>query len=180
MPLPDPSELLTRVTDDDSVVLGPVARGLVHGNPSLIHRSAHILVLHPETGSMLLQKRAMSKDTFPGRWDTSVGGHVTFGQSYEEAALREAREELGVELASGSLEYLHLLRFRSDEESENTASFLCRHAGPFTPDPDEISELRFWTRAEIESSRGRNVFTPHFENEFAAFLASPRASLMPA
>lgn len=178
MPLPDPSELLTRVTDDDSVVLGPVERRRVHGDPSLIHRSTHILILHPETGSLLLQKRSASKDTFPGRWDTSVGGHVSFGQTYIEAAVREAREELGIDLASKSLEYLHLLRFRSAEESENTASFLCRHAGPFVPDPDEISELRFWTRAEIQASLGTGTFTPHFENEFAAFLASPRSAFL--
>jgi isopentenyldiphosphate isomerase len=178
LPLPDPSELLTRVTDDDSVVLGPVERRLVHGNPSLIHRSAHVLVLHPETGAILLQKRAMTKDTFPGRWDTSVGGHVTFGQSYAEAARREAREELGVDLAPEALEYLHLLRFRGAEESENTATYLCRHGGPFAPDRDEISELRFWTRAEIERALGTETFTPHFENEFAALLASPRAALL--
>jgi isopentenyldiphosphate isomerase len=178
VPPSDPSELLTRVTDDDSTVLGPVERRLVHGNPSLIHRSAHLLVLHPEDGTLLLQKRSPLKDTFPGRWDTSVGGHVSFGQSYEEAILREAREEIGVDLAHSSLERLHLLRFRGAEESENTTTFLCRHAGPFTPDPDEISELRFWTRAQIEAALGTETFTPHFEQEFATFLASPRASLL--
>jgi isopentenyldiphosphate isomerase len=178
VPLSDPSELLTRVTDDDSTVLGPVERRWVHGNPSLIHRSAHVLVLHPVEGTLLLQKRSAAKDTYPGRWDTSVGGHVSFGQSYEEAALREAREELGVDLDPASLEYLHLLRFRSAEESENTATFLCLHPGPFTPDPDEISELRFWTRSDIEAALGTDVFTPHFEQEFAAFLVSPRAGLL--
>ncbi len=180
MPVPDPSELLTRVSDDDTTVLGPVERRLVHGNPLLIHRSAHVLVVHPAEGTLLLQKRTEAKDTFPGRWDTSVGGHVSFGQSYEEAALREAREELGIDLERASLEYLHLLRFRSAEESENTATFLCLHAGPFAPDPDEISGIRFWTRGEIEASLGTGTFTPHFEQEFAAFLASPRAGLLRA
>ncbi len=173
-------ELLTRVSDDDSVVLGPVERRLVHGNPSLIHRSAHVLVLHPDEGTLLLQKRSATKDTFPGRWDTSVGGHVTFGQSYLEAAVREAREELGVDLDPDSLEYLHLLRFRSADESENTATYLCLHPGPFTPDPGEISAVKFWTRGEIEGALGTGTFTPHFEQEFAAFLASPRAGLLRA
>ena len=105
---------------------------------------------------------------------------MSFGQSYEEAALREAREELGIDIDPGALEFLHLLRFRGAEESENTASFLCRHGGPFVPDADEIAELRFWSRAEIEASLGTGTFTPHFENEFAAFLASPRAALLKA
>lgn len=178
MPLSDPTELLTLVTDDDATVLGPVARGLVHGNPALIHRSAHVLVIHPVEGTMLLQKRSLEKDTSPGLWDISVGGHVTFGQSYEEAVVREAHEELGLGITLDDLEYLYPTRFRSERESENTRSYLCRHAGPFTPDPDEISEVRFWTRAEIEAALGTGVFTRNFEEEYPVFLGSPRGGLL--
>jgi isopentenyldiphosphate isomerase len=174
----DPAELLTRVSEDDSVVLGPVERRLVHGRPDLIHRSAHVLILHPADGTLLLQLRAATKDTHPGKWDTSVGGHVAFGQSYEEAAIREAKEELGVDLARDSLEFLHLLRYRGAEESENTATFLCRHAGPFHPDPEEVAAVRFWSRGDITAALGTGIFTPHFEQEFAALLASPRAGLL--
>jgi isopentenyldiphosphate isomerase len=178
MPPSNPGELLTRVADDDSVILGPVERRLVHGNPALVHRSAHVLILHPAEGTLLLQKRSEHKDTQPGKWDTSVGGHVSFGQSYEEAALREAGEELGITLKSADLEFLHFLRFRSALESENTATYLCLHAGPFRPDPDEVSALRFWTRAAIEAALGTDTFTPSFEQEFAAFTASPRGALL--
>lgn len=178
MPLSDPAELLTLVTDDDATVLGPIARGLVHGNPALIHRSAHVLVIHPDEGGLLLQKRSLQKDTSPGLWDVSVGGHVTFGQSYEEAVVRETHEELGLEVTREDLEFLYLTRFRSERESENTRSYLCRHAGPFAPDPDEITEVRFWTRAEIEAARGTGVFTQNLEEEYAVFLASPWGSLL--
>ncbi len=178
MPLSDPAELLTQVSDDDSLVIGPVARGLVHGNPALIHRSAHVLVLHPLDGTILLQKRSLGKDTSPGLWDVSVGGHVTFGQSYEEAVVRETREELGIDVTEADLEYLYLTRYRSARESENTRSYLCRHAGPFTPDPDEITEVRFWTRATIEAALGTGVFTQNFEEEYPVFLASAWGNLL--
>jgi isopentenyldiphosphate isomerase len=178
MPLSDPAELLTLVTDDDATVLGPVARGLVHGNPALIHRSVHVLVIHPVEGTLLLQKRSLEKDTSPGLWDISVGGHVTFGQSYEEAVVRETHEELGFAVTSEDLEYLYLTRFRSARESENTRSYLCRHTGPFTPDPDEITEVRFWSRAEIEAARGTGVFTQNFEEEYPVFLGSPQGGLL--
>jgi isopentenyldiphosphate isomerase len=178
MPLSDPHELLTHVTDDDQTVIGPVARGLVHGNPALIHRSAHVLVIHPVDRTLLLQKRSLMKDTSPGLWDVSVGGHVTFGQSYEEAIVRETEEELGIHVSTEDLEYLYLTRFRSSMESENTRSYLCLHAGPFKPDLDEISEVRFWTRAEIEATRGTGVFTDNFEDEYPVFLASPHGSLL--
>lgn len=175
-------EMLIQVTEDD-VVLGPVPRSRVHGNPALIHRSVHVLVLGPD-GRLLLQKRALRKDTQPGKWDTSVGGHVGYGQSYEEAARREAAEELGVDLGGGKegpgdgLIYLYPSRIRNEVESENIRTFLHVSAGPFRPEPGEIDELRFWTRSEIEAALGRGVFTPNFEEEFALFLASPHASLL--
>jgi isopentenyldiphosphate isomerase len=106
--------MLTLVTEDDRI-LGPVPRRLVHGNPALVHRSVHVLVVG--SGGLLLQKRSMSKDTQPGRWDTSVGGHVGFGQGYEEAARREAGEELGLVL--DRMEYLYDSRIRNAVESEN-------------------------------------------------------------
>jgi isopentenyldiphosphate isomerase len=167
-------ELLIQVTDDDRV-LGPIARRLCHGNPSLIHRSVHVLVVN-SAGSLLLQKRSLRKDTQPGKWDTSVGGHVGFGQSYEEAARREAEEELGLVL--GTLEYLYPSRIRNSVESENIRTFLHLSDGPFTPQPEEIDEIRFWTRAEISRALGTGIFTPNFEEEFALFLGSPRASLL--
>ena len=175
MPLPDPTELLTRVSDDDTVVLGPVERRLVHGNPDLIHRAAHVLVIHPVDRTLLLQRRSAHKDTHPGKWDTSIGGHVSWGQSYEEAARREALEELGLALAPEELTYLYALRYRGAAESENVATWLCVHAGPFRPDPDEIDQVRFWSRAEITAMLGTGAFTPHFEREFAALMASPHA-----
>lgn len=178
MPPTDPHELLTRVTDDDATVLGPVERRLVHGNPELVHRAAHVLVIHPVEGTLLLQKRSPLKDTCPGKWDTSVGGHVGFGQSYLEAALRETAEELGLTVAEQDLRFLYVSRVREAEESENTASYLCLHAGPFHPDAEEIEAVRFWSRAEITEALGTGIFTPNFEAEFAAFLACPHADLL--
>ncbi len=171
----DPEELLIQVSDDDSVVIGPVARRRVHGNPTLIHRAAHVLVVN-DAGTLLLQKRSQRKDTQPGKWDTSVGGHVGFGQSYEEAARREAEEELGLRLVE--MELLYSTRIRNAWESENIRTYLCRHSGPFIPNPDEIDAVKFWTAKEIRAALGAGCFTPNFEEEFAAFTASRRAYLL--
>ena len=167
-------EMLTLVTPDDSRVIGPVPRSLAHGNPALVHRSVHILVLGG--GRLLLQKRSLRKDTQPGKWDTSVGGHVAFGQTYEEAARREAEEEIGI--VPGALEFLYPSRIRNAVESENIRTYLHLSEGPFRPEPREIDELRFWSRSEIEVALGRGVFTPNFEEEYAQFLACPRAVLL--
>lgn len=118
----------------------------------------------------------MNKDMQPGKWDTSVGGHVGFGQSYLDAAHREGREELGVPLEH--LKYLYFTKVRIREESENLRTYLCLCDGPFFPCSDEIEEVRFWSRKEIESEMGNGYFTPHFELEFAAFVKSPFAVML--
>lgn len=173
----NPDELLIHVSDNDETVIGPVARREVHGHPEIIHRAVHIVVLN-RAGLMLLQKRSSSKDIMPDRWDTSVGGHVGFGQSYEEAALREAEEELGVRLNLADLEYLYFLKIRDAVESENIRSYLGFHEGPFHPDPDEVAAVKFWNRNEIEAELESGMFTPNFEIEFSAFINCPRATLL--
>jgi isopentenyldiphosphate isomerase len=82
--------------DEQDQVIGQAPRSECHGNPALVHRVAHVLVFD-RSDRLLLQKRSMTKDIQPGRWDTSVGGHLDPGESYLEAACREMREELGVE-----------------------------------------------------------------------------------
>lgn len=142
----------------------------MHGNPALVHRAVHILVLSP-SGELLLQKRSARKDVQPGRWDTSVGGHVSWGQSYWEAGQREAQEELGIVVEKA--EFLYHSRIRNEIESENIATYLTFSQGPFLPEPGEIDELKFWRRSEIEANLGKGLFTSNFEEEFAAFCASP-------
>ena len=105
-------EILIQVTENDEI-LGPVKRSLVHGNPMLIHRSVHVLVIN-SAGLLLLQKRSLRKDTQPGKWDTSVGGHVGFGQSYTQAAVREAEELANSNLTGpSSRSILRALRAKS-------------------------------------------------------------------
>ncbi len=54
------------------------------------------LMLENSKGQILLQKRSDTETVYPGRWDNSVAGHVDFGETNEQAILREAYEELGI------------------------------------------------------------------------------------
>ena len=56
--------------------IGMALRSQCHGNPQLLHHTAHVVVFHPDGGRILLQKRSMEKDIQPGKWDTAVGGHL--------------------------------------------------------------------------------------------------------
>src|SRR3989304_300991 len=88
------NERFDRVDKLDKVI-GTLTRSQAHTDPTLIHRAIGILLFNSK-GQLFLQKRSMTKDTYPGHWTVSVSGHVRKGQTYQEAARAELWEELGI------------------------------------------------------------------------------------
>lgn len=144
-------------------VVGKAPRSAVHGNPELLHPVVHVHIVN-SAGDLFLQKRSPSKDLYPGRWDTAIGGHVLSGESIERALHREAEEELGISMG----EFKPLFRYvhKNDFESELVQGFFFQDEGPFFINRKEISEGRFWRIEEIERNLGNAIFTPNFEQEF--------------
>ncbi len=157
----------------DGLTVGKARRCEVHGNPQLLHPVVHCLVVNSRS-ELLLQLRSKTKDVQPGRWDTSVGGHVAFGERIEDSLMREVREELGVEPDETRLRFLHKYVMTNSIESELVHTYLLEHEGPFVPEQHEIDELRFWSVPEIEVARGRSILTPNFEDEFDRYLGAVR------
>ena len=157
------------IVDLSGRVIGRAQRSKVHGNPELIHRSVHVLVLDPGASAddrrIFLQKRSADKDIQPGRWDSSVGGHVAPGETALEAAKREMSEELGI--AGVDLRFLYSYLWRTEVETELVSSYLCYYNGPVRILRSEIDEGRFWSFAQIERTLASGVFTPNFEEEFS-------------
>lgn len=157
---------LFEIVDEQDRVIGTAPRSACHGNPALVHRVAHVLVFNA-AGDLLLQLRSEEKDIQPGRWDTSVGGHLDPGEDYRQAALREMEEELGI--AGIPLTFLYHSRIRNEIESENVATFLACYDGQVRFCPQEISAVRFWSAAQVAAQLGQGVFTPNFEEEWGLF-----------
>ena len=174
-PFSSDNELL-EIVDENGAVIGTAKRSELHGNPSLIHRVIHILVFD-KTGRLLLQKRSLQKDVAPGRWDTSVGGHVNPGEDILSAASREMEEELGVEKCA--LEYLYSYLFSNHIESELVSTFSCIYDGTFSFDEEEIEEIAFWDMEVIRGNLGKKVFSGHFEKEIRTFLTKNAISNHP-
>lgn len=151
------------LVNEQGEVIGRATRRECHGNPALLHPVAHVLVVDAAQG-FLLQKRAATKDIQPGKWDMSVGGHRQPGEGPEQAARREMQEELGV--TPGDLHPCHTYIWTSPVESEFVSTFITAHPGPFPFQAEEIDAVRFWSREAIESSLGKDIFTPNFEHEW--------------
>jgi isopentenyldiphosphate isomerase len=154
------------IVNEAGGVIGLAPRSEIHGNPSLMHRVVHVLVFN-KTGALLLQRRSMTKDVAPGRWDTSVGGHVSPGEKIHEAAIRELKEELGIE---GKPEFLYSYTHTNPYETELVYTFILEHEGDFTFERKEIDEIRFWGIDEIKKNLGLKTLSDNFEHEIKTFL----------
>lgn len=89
-------EVLDRVNDLDEVV-GVIRRSEAWANGVRWVRVVNAFVVNHQ-GQLWIPRRSAHKRMFPLCLDMSVGGHVESGESYEEAIVREAREELGLDL----------------------------------------------------------------------------------
>ncbi len=149
-------------------VIGQASRSECHRNPALIHQAVHVQVFDRE-GRLFLQKRSDSKDVQPGKWDSSVGGHLRPGESPIQGARRELAEELGVETAR--LEKAYEYFWESEIETELVRTFVTLHEGPFRLQEEEISEGRFWSLDEIAAALPSGITTPQFAHEFPRLRA---------
>ena len=157
--------------DRQGTPIGTATRRECHGNPSLIHLVVHGHVFDPQ-GRLLLQKRSLSKDTNPGRWDTSVGGHVSAGEAVRDALVRETREELGIDASAAVPLYSYLLE--GSFESEFAECFRLVTRDTPRPDPLEIDHVRYFAVAEVEALIGTGALTPMFEHEWPMLIEALR------
>ncbi len=132
------------VVDENDRVIRKATRVECHSNKNLIHRGVTILVLN-SSGHVLLEKRSMKKDLYPGYWGL-VAGHVSPRESYKEAARREMAEEIGTKC---ELRLLFKTLLRMTEETEMEAVFSCTHEGPFKVNREESDEVRFFPKEEV-------------------------------
>lgn len=117
------------------------------------HRIVRVIV-ESSDGKVLLQKRSQNV-WMPGLWDQSVGGHVDAGEGYEQAAVREMAEEIGVH----DVDLEELGSWQSQNQSEdggvinrfNRVYRVTLAANqPVKGNPEEVAELKWFTIMELK------------------------------
>jgi len=173
----NPDEIFP-VVDEDGNNIGEALRSVCHdGISKLLHPVVHLHLFDKE-GRLFLQKRSMKKDVQPGKWDSSVGGHVAPGERVDEALRREAFEELGITI--GEVVFVARYIWESPVERELVNSFITISGQVPEINPDEIEEGRYWTADEISDSLGKGIFTPNFENESSILVEKFYLTSVPA
>ena len=158
----DNQEELFPIVDEIGNVVDAATRGECHNGTKRLHPVVHLHVFNSQ-GDLYLQRRPDWKDIQPGKWDTSVGGHVDFGEHVEQALVREASEELGI--TDFQSERIGQYVFESDIEKELVFVYKTTYDEEICPS-EELDGGRFWSKEDIESHFGKGVFTPNFEHEY--------------
>ena len=155
------------IVDEQGNITGRATRRECHSGSMLLHPVVHLHIFD-NAGRLYMQRRSMSKEIQPGKWDTAVGGHVDDGETIEEALRREVHEELGI--SNFEPQHLFTYLFQSSIEREMVYAYRTTYEGSIVVDPIEIDEGRYWSIEEIQSNLGKGVFTPNFEQEFEKLL----------
>ena len=135
----------------------------------ILHRTAHVWIVRQVDARLqvLLQKRSMEKDSFPGLYDTSSAGHIPAGDESVPSALRELSEELGIAALPEQLHYAGTFRIQYEKEfhgrmfrdNEVTRVYVYQEpvdAETLTLQKSEVDEVRWFDLDEVreETFRG--------------------------
>ncbi len=86
----------------------------VEARTGILHGASHVWIWtrHGDDIRVLLQVRAKDKPTWPGYLDISAAGHINYGETPLQTAVREANEEIGTDLDPSQLHLLFVHRQR--------------------------------------------------------------------
>lgn len=158
------------IVDDEDNVLRQATWKDMH-EKSLFHRAANIFVFNSK-GEIFVHRRNRNLPLYPGMFDVKAGGTVHSGESYEDCAKRELREELGIENAK--LEYLFDLKFRSAHDNNNRKVYKCLYDGKIKLQEEEVEEGRFITIATAKKMLEEGKVSPSGAAIFREFLKRQR------
>lgn len=139
------------IVNEENVPTGEVADRVTAHEKGLFHRHVSCWIMNKE-GKILLQRRAYTKTKNPGLW-AKTGGHVDAGETPEDAAIREIKEEIGLkikkeDLTSGSI-------YKSSENTCFGYEFVVitdMAERDFLIQKEEVAEVKYFTIEEIEEA----------------------------
>ena len=148
---------LVDVVDEHDRLLRVVTRAEMRSG-RLRHRTVFIVVLN-SSGDVLVHRRADHKDVWPGCWDLAAGGVLAAGEMYDEGAVRELAEELGI--TDVPLERLGSGAYEDDDVAEIATVYRAIWDGPVRFADGEVAEARWMTLEDVQrGAAGALDFVP--------------------
>jgi isopentenyl-diphosphate delta-isomerase len=135
------------LVDEADREIGLADKGSIHTESTPLHRGFSLFGFD-DAGQLLLQRRALTKKTWPGIWSNTVCGHPQSGETYEAAAKRRLAFELGIKLAQTDIimalaDYRYRYEHTGVVENEICPVMIARIDRLVDPNPDEVAETRW-------------------------------------
>jgi isopentenyl-diphosphate delta-isomerase type 1 len=108
------------IVDENDVLTGEIMKKKLAHNEGKYHRIAHVWLIN-DMKEVLIQKRSFLNKTHQNCWDISAKGHIRAGESVEDGALRELKEEIGVDAILKDLIYLTKIRKETNPQNKEFA-----------------------------------------------------------
>jgi len=152
----DAADELVTIVDKENAQVGVVPRREMRSG-RLRHRATYILVFNAK-GELFVQRRTQTKDVFPGYYEIAAGGVVLAGESYEEGAVRELEEELGIR----ETPLTSLFDFYYEDEYIRLwgRAFYCEYDGELVLQEEEVESGEFMRVDEVFPLATTEQFTP--------------------
>lgn len=146
---------------DDGTPVGTAAKSDVHSTRTPLHLGFSCYVFDA-TGRVLVSRRALSKQTWPGVWTNSFCGHPLPDERMTDAVRRRGRQELGAELEDIRVAVPDF-RYRAVDAAGVVENEVCpvhtaTLAGDLDPDPAEIAEWAWVELADLRAAVARTPF----------------------
>lgn len=164
MPITDNQDELFDIVDERNQVIGSGTRKHVHAK-GLRHRAVHILVKNSQN-QVFVQLRSLSKDNNPGLWDTSAAGHVDAGESYLACAVREIKEELGIDIVESDLSLMQQRPATASNGYEFQHIYCVTSDAGITLQSEEVSDGKWLDRQTLSGwlAAEPDLFTEDFKD----------------
>jgi len=164
---------IVAIVDRDNTLVGKASR-LEMRSRGLPHRATYVLVFN-SVGWLFVQKRTVTKDIYPGCFDAAVGGVVLDGESYEQSAIRELEEEVGIRAVQ--LEERFDFFFEDNNLKVWGRTFSCIYDGPLTLQVEEVENGSFMSIPSILHLIATEPFARDSLEAFRRFLHYPAGFL---
>lgn len=118
------------------------------------YKNVVVVSIVNDMGQIALQLRAAHDDSFPSHWDFAIGGGIDENEDPKDAAIREAKEELGIAVDvehAGDVHFQYPAWNPEMTREVDLHMFKTVHNGPFTPDPNEVEKVEFFTKEQVQT-----------------------------
>lgn len=122
----------------------------------LWHKAVVVFVISTDNQRVLLQQRSANKKAWPNLWDITAGGHVLVGEYGYEAAIRETKEEINLDIRREDLIFIgattseNILKEGINHHfNEFYVAYSDVDPSTLTLQEEEVQDIRWYTKEEF-------------------------------